>query len=481
MKANSKMYSKTYKQMSKRIYLTIYIFFFTILLNAQIKENSKKSIPLDKISTYTQAQACYTQAHEAFVGAEYNLAIACYKKVDGYISAHPEHSSFFDHSYRNYSMVDMVRRRQTIGEMQPKWTHRVLVIFINKVSASYKGNRVKTVMTDDIKKKAETAWGVCSRLTEVLSAGELTLNFDAVNLNSTLTCVEEPEGGDGLQSADRFIYSLTPYPTKLLSSKLNDYDSFLFIWNPKDSYGNTSYKGAHGWGGVSRISLSPYMIEGPMRGRLVISASLINRPGTILHELFHTMEKCYDISPIHGFRDENRGHFPRWKGRGEINYYQYHYTEIMKKEGFLNLSLSKLFPLQPALVELAKQSQSGVTASLNNRKKARGIARKISGNYSQENEKLYKDALLLNPYDPEILLQYTISLHSAGRKSEALDQIKSAYHQSPYNPEICYWIGVESYHGGKKKAAISYMKEALVLDKKMQKAEKYLDFMQGKN
>ena len=427
------------------------------------------------IVSYNQAQQTYNSANKAFAEADYNKAIELYNKVDDYLKHHPEHKPSFDHSYRNFSMVDMANRHKSLGKITPKLIHRVLVIFIENVSAPYDGNIVKTIMPFDVRKQAEISWGVCSRLIEVLTDGELTLQFDSINLSSTLTSLEEPADGDRLAPADRMIYSLSPYPAELISDKINDYDSFLFVWNHKENDGTTYYKGAHGWGGVSRIMFSPYLLEGPPRGRQVISTGLIHRPGTILHELFHTFESCYDITPLHGFQDKNKKYFPEWKGNGELDYYEYHFQKIAQLDGLSKFCFSKIYPQQGSDKELKEKIKLIKNIALADRQKARRITNK-----AVNDEKLFKKALQLNPYDSEILLSYTVFLHSANRKTEALDKIELAYLHAPYNPEICYWMGVETYHSGNIKAAINHMKEALKINSKLKKATEYLKFLMKK-
>lgn len=460
--------------MIKKTNLFVIVLFIPFLLHAQNTDKPKRTLS-NKITCYNQAQIYYTQAHEAFAHSDYDAAITCYQKVDDYISLHPEHARYFDHEFRNYSIVDMVQRRKALGTVNPKCTHRVLVIFINKVSATYKGKQVETTMTDKIKKKTEISGQVCNHLSEVLSAGELAIKFDTISINSTLTCIDETDTGDGLQAADRFIYSLTPYPGKLLLDEANNYDSFLFVWNPNDLHGKTVYKGPHGWGGTNNLVFHPYINEGPIRGRLLISAGLIDRPGTIFHELFHTLEKSYNISPIHGFKDENRKHFPEWKGKGEMEYYQYHFTDILNNKGFYDICLAKKSPMQAKFVEVANSMQH-ISISLDDRKKAENIIKKAS----EKNEENFHAAIQLNPYSPKVLLNYAIFLHNSNRKAEALKQVKTAYQQSPYNAEICYWLGVEYYHANQKEEAINFMKQALILDSNMTKAQNYLDFMQSR-
>jgi len=454
----------------------IFIFLCTFLFQLGFSQKNANVILLEdvEITSYNSAQVAYSEAHKAFAKGNYSDAITLYKKVDEYLDENPEIATHFDHKYRDFSMVDMVKKRAQLGKVKPKWEHRVLVVFVDKVSAPYQDNRIETVMENKYRESAVLASSVCTQYAEVLSHGKLTMVFDTITVRSTLTRIEDDDK-DGLVPADRMIYSLEPYPSDLLIDNIDKYDSFLFVWNHKNEKGQSYYKGYHGWGGVNNIAFQPFVFDGPVRCRIVISTGLIDRPGTIFHELFHTLEKCYGISPIHGFRNEIRGNFPEWEGDGEMDYYQFQFDQLQKK-GFENYSLSKTQTYNDKKVKINATSEIPYSKRL----EARKLLNEIVGYKADQKESAFQIAIELNPYDAQIRLQYTVYLHQVDRKDEAFEQAQIAYNHSPFNSEICYWMGVESYHQKDYKASIRYLEEALELNNKIEKAQKYLDFVKTK-
>jgi tetratricopeptide (TPR) repeat protein len=451
----------------------IFIFLTTYLFQLGYAQKSVREISREdvEINSYNAAQKVYKEGHKAFVKGKFSDAIIFYQKVDEYIDKNPDKADYFDHKYRDFSMVEMVKKRAELGEIKPKWEHRVLIIFVNKVSAPYQGNRIETIMDDKYRRSAVLASRVCTQYAEVLSNGKLTMVFDTVTIHSTITRIED----DGLVPADRIIYSLEPYPSDLLKDNIDKYDSFLFVWNHKNEKGQSYYNGYHGWGGVNNIAFQPFVFEGPVRGRIIISTGLIERPGTIFHELFHTLEKCYGITPIHGFLDENRSNFPEWKGNGEMDYYQFQLDQIAHK-GFGDFCLRK----KQLYREKSVNGKIDLNVSYGNRLEARELLLEVGNKDSESKEQAFERAIALNPYDSKIRMEYAVFLHNANRKSEAFDQIQIAYNQSPFDAEVCYWMGVESYHKKDYKASIRYLEEALELNNKMNKAQKYLDFVNAK-
>lgn len=454
----------------------IIVFMISFLCQLGFSQKNANVILLEdiEITSYNIAQKVYKEGHKAFATGNYSDAVLLYEKVDDYIEKNPDKAEYFDHKYRNFSMVDMVQKRADLGKIKPKWEHRILIVFVDKVSAPYQDNRIETVMENKYRESAVLSHQVCSKYAEVLSQGKLTLVFDTVTVHSTLTRIED-DNKDGLVPADRMIYSLEPYPSDLLANTIDKYDSFLFVWNHKNEKGQSYYKGYHGWGGVNNIAFQPFIFDGPTRGRIVISTGLIERPGTIFHELFHTLEKCAGIDPIHGFKDEIRSNYPQWKGKGEMDYYQFHFDQL-KSKGFDDFSLSKTQSFKDKKVKVKVPTD----ISYSKRLEARQMLNKIVTGNLQNKEISFQKAIALNPYDSEIRLQYAVFLHQLDRKDDAYKQSKIAYNQSPFNAEICYWMGVQSYHQKDYEASVRYLEEALELNRQMGKAQKYLDFVKAK-
>lgn len=214
----------------------------------------------------SEALELYSRAHRAFVADEFVTAVELYQAVDRYVDAHPDHAGFFDHRYRGFSMVEMVRRYQVLGEFEPAYVHRVLAVSVQRVDAPYGEDRIVSTMEPEIDARARLAQQVCTRMLEVLSGGTLSVRFDNVSIDATMTQIVTGDRYDGAAPADRMVSSIRPYPSELLFDHLADYDTFLFCWNHLNTDGRRLYTGPHGWGGVARLPLVVGQLNAPPRG-----------------------------------------------------------------------------------------------------------------------------------------------------------------------------------------------------------------------
>jgi len=319
---------------------------------------------------------------------------------------------------------------------------------------------------------------VCALLLEVLSGGKLGLEFEELSLDAALTEIEPSDPRDSRFPADRGVGSISPYPGELLYSRMDDFDSFVFYWNHRDDAGGEIYKGPHGWGGVSRIPVIPYQSYGPPRGRILISAGLINRPGTLLHELFHTFEKSMGIAPIHGFWDEHRHHFPGWKGEGELDYYQYHLSRLAEDPGYGNFLLSNRYPAGTLSEFLEREEIREAILSPAARRESfllTRAAKKLDD--PKMSETLNLRALELNPENGAAHLGLSIHFHQKNEREQALFHAMEAARLDPYSGETAYWLGVCHYNSGKSDLALDAMERAMELNPSMEKAKVYYDFV----
>ncbi|HCL56290.1 MAG TPA: hypothetical protein DHW82_04685 [Spirochaetia bacterium] len=434
--------------------------------------------------TYQEALDKYKKGHEAFAKLEYKKAIQFYTDVESFIDKNPKFKPYFDHHFRNFSMIEMVREREKLSDIRPLIEHKIGIFYIKHVDAEFEGKKIKTDFTGDLKETAELSQDVAKRLIEILSRGQMTLSFERIEIEGAFTdlslgyaSVDGEEEDRGIVQA--VVESIKPYPWQTMLESLSRYDTFVFYWN--DNRLKVGEKGgAKALGGAARIPVVPFISYGPIRGRIIISVSLADRPGTFLHELFHTLEKCYQINPIHGFWDSNRKNFPDWSGQGEFDYYRYHFQKILKKQGLQIFQFISRFPsslTEPAIKKIFELS-SGL--SYDNLKQAAQYfseGAKIQVKNEAEAINLYQKTLDLNPYHTNALLRIAAYYHKKNEKDKAFEYSLRAYQIDPFDSEICYWMGVGSFHQKKYKEAVLYLSEGLKNDENSLKLYQYRGFV----
>ena len=406
-----------------------------------------------------EARQLYDRGNAAFGAKKWQEALNCYGSVERFLAKNPTFRNSFDHYYRGFSIMDTVQKRRALGVIRPEATHRILVMYINKVNAPFPAGRVQAGFPRDLKATAEASQEACARMVEVLSGGRASLEFTRMDLDASLTeliaSVSLNNESDSVETVQAVVESLVPYPAEIFRQNLDRYDTFLWYWN--DHKLRTTRGGyATALGGAVLIPLVPGLLTGPERGRVVISASLLDRPGTLLHELFHTFEKCYGISPIHGFRPAERHNFPEWTGTGEFDYYRYHFNRVAQTKGFAGFGFRERFP-------------NRVTADL--------LKQDLDFSRTLKPEELHGP----EPFTVEHRKE-GIRLHGLGDYDKALTEFTPLYTINPFDAETCYWMGVESYRKNSRSAAIRYFDESLALDPASAKALQYrgvVQYMQG--
>lgn len=428
--------------------------------------------------TYEEAAALYNRAHSLFIARSHDRAIEAYAGVDRFIEKYPRYGDFFDHHYRGFSMADMVRRHRALGDAEPMAVHRVLVIFIERTEAIFGDRPLFARVTEEMKETGRISRQVCALLLEVLSDGKLGLEFEEISIDAALRELEASDPRDSRSPADLAVESLSPYPGEELASRMAEFDSFVYYWNHLNGEGETIYQGPHGWGGVSRIPLIPYRSYGLPRGRILISAGLIDRPGTLLHELIHTFEKAMGIDPIHGFQAEHRHHFPGWKGK--LDYYQFHLSLLAEDPGYGNFLLSRRYP-GPEWTDSRKDDMHGsdMTPLADRRESFLLSAQAGQMGDTLSAMTLYRKALDLHPENGPAHLGISVIFHQKKEREQALFHAKEASRIDPFSAEAAYWLGVCHYNSGSSNLALEAMERAMELDPAMEKARIYYNFVRS--
>lgn len=139
---------------------------------------------------YDQAKELYERGHELFIARKYREAIDAYTAVDRFLEENPAYRDFFDHSYRGFSMGDMVRRYEALGNITPSVVHRVLVIYVERTEAPCRGSTISSRFTEELKETERRSREICGRILAVLTGGEIRLEFDELSLDAAFTELE---------------------------------------------------------------------------------------------------------------------------------------------------------------------------------------------------------------------------------------------------------------------------------------------------
>ncbi len=423
--------------------------------------------------TYRQAKEVYARGEMAFTQGRHANAFAFFKQVESFLADNPTYKTGFDHRKRGLVLSEAVTQHQKLGEFTPDVVHRVLVFYVKRTDAALGKQRIVAEFSNELKEKAEVAQQVCARYVELLSAGALTLEFDAHDLDATLTEVTSSISDyTGTESVQASLESLLPYPTKLLYEHIGEFDSLLLYWND-GGLRLENGGGGKALGGSVNIPLIPYLLEGPKRGRLFVSSSLLHRPGTLLHEFFHTMEDCYGIQQRHGFMDRHRQAFPQWQGIGEFDYYRNHFEQTFAPRSYKGASLHTTNPnlISPGTLalNLSKIQNLGDDESAFQRLRE-AEALYIQGweldlrDQNDQAAEFYQRTVELNPFHSKALLRLGKYYHYQDEKKRAFAQILQAYEANPDDPEIYYWMGIEYFHQNQIPQSIRCLSEGLALD-----------------
>jgi hypothetical protein len=233
-------------------------------------------------------------------------------------------------------------------------------------------------------------------------------------------------------------------------------------------------------GGSDLMPLIPGFITGPRRGRVVISAALADRPGTLFHELFHTFESYYGIRPVHGYLPDQRGHFSHWQGQGEFDYYRYHLAQLPQEPR--PFAFRYRYPSQPRN-QLFTQAQGAWIALTPAQRasyehwRAQALAKDVPPPSHSQRSQAYSQALGIYAFDWQVLLAAASHEHFHGQRLLSYDYIRQAYALNPQDPGVCYFMAVAHLHQNQAQAALHYLDQALEHGADPQQIAQYRQFV----
>jgi len=416
--------------------------------------------------TFTEARDLYRLGHRSFARLDYPAALDQYGRVECFLERHPEYAASFDHRFRGFSMKEMVARHQALGRTQPKTRHRLLAIYIQRTEATLDGRPVRAECDDDLIETFRLSQSLTRLYLEVMSGGSMSLDLQELRLPATLTELSSSvdiTAGRRTTLVQGVIESIRPYPGEPLLTRMASVDTFLFCWND-GGLKTDGEGGAKALGGIAALPFIPDVLMGPERGRIILSAALGDRPGTVFHELFHTLENVYGIQPIHGFRDEIRKAFPAYNGQSEFAYYAWQFSNTILPAGTSQFELARRFPNPVTYEHYHRLLTLSSNLDSMNRSNARTLFSAAVSNQRcapELAESQFRDALAQNPFLPQALLHFGSWLHLRGKRDLAGDYLFRAHNASPADPEACYWMAVTLFRQRRWRESLAHLDTAL--------------------
>ncbi|MBN8216205.1 MAG: hypothetical protein J0L75_06160 [Spirochaetes bacterium] len=231
-------------------------------------------------------------------------------------------------------------------------------------------------------------------------------------------------------------------------------------------------------GGAQRLPLIPWQWDGPKRGVLYIPESFADRPGTLLHEIFHTFEARFEIQPIHGFRSEVRSAFPDWKGSGEWDFYSHHLGRVSSSVGLSNFIFAGRDGYAVTAALFAANREAAALAGPGIRR-AFGLSEEARRNHpafasDATNEALYARALGLNPSCLPALRGLGMLRLGAKDPLAAKALFERAWALDPGSADTAYWMGVTEANRRDTETAALWFRRALALEPGDRRPAEYL-------
>lgn len=433
----------------------------------------------DKVASLNEALRIYKTAEKAFSENKHDKAISLFSQVENFLNNKPQYKKYFDHHYRDFSIIEIVKKHRKISKAIPEITHHITAIFINRTNAEINGKQLNAQLNSKDYESANISMQITKKYLEVATKGQVTIKYKVINIDSSVTQIEPISKHDKRQTPEILINSIKPYPSKQINKLSKTTDTFIFYWKHSSDDGKIKYTGSHGWGGASTIPIIPYSVDTPLRGRILISSGLISRPGTLFHELFHTIEKIYGIKPIHGFRNTERKYFPDWKGKGEFDYYFFQINNILSNNSLNKFRITQTYNFN--------SEYKFKTSLLNNYNKLTKFSqnKSLEKHFEAVNSKKskqyvknkYLEALKFNPNFSHALFKVGTQYYFEKKYKQAEKYINKAYLINPNDPEICYMYGVIKNRNNDIENSIKAMSESININPYLAKAYQYRGYL----
>jgi hypothetical protein len=224
------------------------------------------------------------------------------------------------------TMQEVLAHRVQLGEIRPEYTHHIVAMVLRRqdVRTVDEGRPVHHVkeITDRQRQEAEWRLAWLRQMTEAMSDGKLSLSWELVDDTTEYRYEGEPRPD---WVGDR----------RLVAPRIDSLDTVLRLW---------PWGMGEGTGGATTWSLTPVRPARALRGTINIHPE--HSYGMWLHEFFHVVEAMTDISPTHGYYDENRGNFPGWTGakNDQLDYFRWHFRTTLPARGWREMNFHRRYP-----------------------------------------------------------------------------------------------------------------------------------------
>ncbi|MBN2442342.1 MAG: hypothetical protein JXJ04_13390 [Spirochaetales bacterium] len=324
----------------------------------RVLEMSRKAYKLDAKSScfdlcYYSFLAYCTLAKEAFGSMLYDKALELYREGLTIRGNNREVVNITEPDTGWDYYLNLIEQRKKLGAVKPTNIHKVLNIYIKNIDVSLietngKKLSVKNSIDMALKSQMDTDRNISVRLIELFSHGQWTIQSEDILFDGTVTEVSQDYYAL-LQRELRYpvlgkIEPRAEFRT-LIQQNIDKFDTFVIYFSGK---GIATAAGGGGMqfplpgGKLSRVKgwiafPFDYVWEGDF-----LPYKVYHLNGWF-HEFFHVIQSmtCMNsencISQIHEYLDEYRSIIPRWKGKGELSYYEWRFSETLAKIGWNKL------------------------------------------------------------------------------------------------------------------------------------------------
>lgn len=341
--------------------------------------------------------------------------------------------------------IEIAKKRKTLGNINPDYTHKILVIAVKEVDidTSYEGKIIKghNFLTDTQRKLIEISQNSLKSYWEIFSNGKLSIDYKIIEIDNVMkgfefrpkdltdTRITNPDEVKETREPD--FGSFSPSIDKIIYENYKDYDTFIIYWNGENGLATYSNGGGRYY---PIISYNLYI----KRGYSHLSTERLswNGPALLLHEQMHNIESILgEKLTIDANEKDRKIAYPDWKTTGEINYFSYLFEKVIPKhlynekkflqtQGWKNFCIRERFSFYIENNEYQNLFKLHNTIPIDKQKKSYELyleAKKLYENKKIEDAiKTLNESINLNPYNVNALETIAYYLEQKNEYEKAL-------------------------------------------------------------
>lgn len=353
-------------------------------------------------------------AHLAMSEGRFQEAATRYNSVEKVAMKSPHHRGWLERiDPAMHSKLAEIRYSIQKKNIMPEYIHRIQVFFIMKSDFDFttgSGERIvaKDEITEEQIKNSKLYLNILKGQIEAMTDGRLSLDIQYKVIDASFTEIDKSMSGN-LEVRLPVLNSLPDSATASFCEAVGQADTFWIFWAGKDVATTAN-------GGAAYYPCIPYQLSTAMRGYVAFPAgwTSLDVSQTFIHEFFHVIEAMNSVAPSHGFTAENRGHFPGWKGSGQLSFFHWYFQNKLPgnnpiRNSYTNQNFLSKHP-NNLTDEIIDQNRSMVRSlKLSDRKEAQTFASQASNYYWNIHNlksalESAQKSLALNPYQKEGLM-----------------------------------------------------------------------------